>query len=57
MWSGHELPLLLQEAIPATGEIEERDAEREKRIVRGRGTSDELLPKFEQDILRLRFHE
>jgi hypothetical protein len=57
LWSGHELPLILQEAIPATSEIEKRHAEREERIVRGRRTSDELLPEFEQDILRWHFYE
>jgi hypothetical protein len=47
MWSGHELSLRLQEAIPATGEIEERDAQRKIQIVRGRRTPDEPVPKFE----------
>ena len=47
MWSGYELPLLLQETIPASGEIEERDAERKIQIVGGRGTPDEPVPKFE----------
>jgi hypothetical protein len=44
-----ELPVLLQEPVPAGGKSKERNAEREERIVSKRASPHEPSPSFHQD--------